>query len=875
MIYRFIDQYGTFKIKNPHQYNLYLPLTDAQGKLLSAISPSLAGDIKRDNDHFLTLPTSIEDLRSNLLSRREFFLHCNSKVFRLSSPNKNDILEAGLFFQRLKKRIAGLEIEILNFVPFDIPAEVMRIRIKNISNRKKEIFATSFIPLFGRSEKNIRDHRHVSSLLNRIILKKYGIILKPTMVFDERGHKENFVCYYVLGYQGIKRPPLGQFPTLDYFYGSGNIEQPEAIYRDITPVTRIQASFQGKEVCAALRFPKIEIRPKFSTEYVLLMGIEDSMETIEKRFRLLNTPGKVQDRFNKTRSFWQGYYSSIRFNFGDKNFNGWLTWVCLQPTLRRLFGCSFLPHFDYGKGGRGWRDLWQDALTLLLTEPDKAKEIITKSFRGVRLDGSNATIITSDGGFIADRNRINRVWMDHGIWPYLTTRLYIDRTGDVDFLLFKTTYFRDHQLSRAQQIDTDFSQQDFLQRTIKGKIYFGTILEHLLVQQLVQFFNVGKHNIIRLENADWNDGLDMAAKKGESVAFSCMYAHNLKGLCELLSALRTKTKTVELAKELKILLDRVSGKPIDYDNYYNKQQVLDKYFSLIRNLSGEKIKVPIDNLIEDLRDKYNHMVSWIQKHQWLPEGVFNGYYDNKGKRFEGRNKYGMRLMLASQVFPIMSGIAQTNQIRKIWQNINKYLYDQQLGGFRLNTYVGPLYMDLGRAFGFVYGDKENGAFFSHMNVMFANALYRRGFVTEGWTVFNSLYRMATSQYAAIGPCLPEYFDSQGRGKYLFLTGSASWYIYTLLEEVLGVKFSFGRLFVGPKLVSGQFVKKSIVVELKIGAYPLRIIYLFKKKNSRINQCLALKKVTCNRIDLSSFRHDCLIPTELLNKTQNTIRIELA
>ena len=31
-----------------------------------------------------------------------------------------------------------------------------------------------------------------------------------------------------------------------------------------------------------------------------------------------------------------------------------------------------------------------------------------------------------------------------------------------------------------------------------------------------------------------------------------------------------------------------------------------------------------------------------------------------------------------------------------------------------------------------YGEKENGAVFSHMTVMYANALYQRGFVKEGY-----------------------------------------------------------------------------------------------------------------------------------------------
>ncbi len=33
-------------------------------------------------------------------------------------------------------------------------------------------------------------------------------------------------------------------------------------------------------------------------------------------------------------------------------------------------------------------------------------------------------------------------------------------------------------------------------------------------------------------------------------------------------------------------------------------------------------------------------------------------------------------------------------------------------------------------FGFAYGEKENGAVVSHMAVMYANALYKQGFIKE-------------------------------------------------------------------------------------------------------------------------------------------------
>ena len=471
MIYKFIDDKGTFTVKNPQRYNLYFPLTDKDGGLLSSISPNLSGDIKKDNDHFLTPPVSFVDLKNNLLTRRDFFLRIDKKIIRLSYPCDRESLEAGFLYHKIIKKVNPLCVEILNFVPYNLPVEIMWVKIINKGKKSIEITPTSFIPLYGRAEKNLKDHRHVSSLLNRIELDKYGIILRPTMIFDEQGHRENKTLYYVLGYENNKKPPLGQFPTLEYFCGEGSLIAPQAIGSNIKPVKRKLVDFDGKETIAAFRFSHRKIKASQETNYLLIIGIAEDGKSIKSVFRKFDSLAKVKKSLKETNNYWLDYLSGLSFDFKEKNFNNWLTWVKLQPVLRKLFGCSFLQHFDYGKGGRGWRDLWQDALALLLTEPQKARDLILKSFSGVRLDGSNATIITKEGEFIADRNKINRVWMDHGVWPYLTLRSYINKKGDLGFLLRKTTYFKDHQINRAKEIDKEFSQKDYLLRTKNNKIY--------------------------------------------------------------------------------------------------------------------------------------------------------------------------------------------------------------------------------------------------------------------------------------------------------------------------------------------------------------------------------------------------------------------
>ena len=65
---------------------------------------------------------------------------------------------------------------------------------------------------------------------------------------------------------------------------------------------------------------------------------------------------------------------------------------------------------------------------------------------------TNATIIgIKQGEFIADRNNITRVWMDHGAWPFLTTKLYIEQRGDIEFLLEKQSYFKDIHRKEEQK----------------------------------------------------------------------------------------------------------------------------------------------------------------------------------------------------------------------------------------------------------------------------------------------------------------------------------------------------------------------------------------------------------------------------------------
>ncbi|MGC9333152.1 MAG: GH36-type glycosyl hydrolase domain-containing protein [Anaerolineae bacterium] len=837
--WHFVDDKGTFALPDPqHHTYLYFPLVNEQG-LVAAVTPTLHGDVKAGQHRFLTLPVSAEDLHISRAARNFWVNVAGYGAWSATGNSARQMaqnfvtgdaeqveVQAGFLWHRVTRTspTLGLRAEITSFVPSggDLPVEaslveLMKVVLTNDGPAPLTLTPTAAIPIYGRSADRVRDHRHVTSLLNRIHTGPYGVLVQPTLTFDERGHQPNTVTYAVFGAEGDGTAPVAFFPLLETFIGpGGSLDWPQAVVSPDNPGFGAGQILSGYEAMGGLRFRPITLEPGQRQAYVLVLGIMDPNTDVEAIMARYGDQARFETWLDRTKSHWAQKVATLQVNLGDARLNGWLRWVALQPILRRICGNSFLPYHDYGRGGRGWRDLWQDQLALLLMEPGGVRDHLLSNFGGIRLDGSNATIIgDTPGEFRADRNDIPRVWMDHGAWPLTTTQFYLDYSGDLAFLLEEQVYFKDPWIHRTQAVDDDWKPENGTQlRTAAGEIYRGSILEHLLVQHLTAFFHVGEHNIIRLEGADWNDGLDMARQRGESVAFTALYASNLRALSQLVLALgRLDLTEVELLAELLPLLDRLNA-PVDYDAVAAKQSRLDEYFAATQHLiSGERVAVTLDDLSADLAAKADWLYTHLREQEWLPQseelGWFNGYYDEEGQRLEGEYAEGVRMTLTGQVFALMGGIATDEQARQIARAADQYLYDADVGGYRLNTDFGPdtdrLSMSLGRCFGFAFGHKENGAMFSHMAVMYANALYKRNLVREGFAVLDGIYRHSQNlSKSGIYPGVPEYVEPGGRGMYPYLTGSASWYLLTMLTEVLGIKGRLGDLVLEPKLMPEQF-----------------------------------------------------------------------
>lgn len=880
---KFIDGYGSFLMEQPENISyLYFPLASETG-LKSSVTPNLGGDAKLDQETFLLEPVSSENLHNNRSVRNFWFMKKGTGAYsaagasaeqeaaRFSPMQDTSKVTAGFMWHTLKRSstLFGLASEITSFIPVNCNVEIMYVTVENQSESTQELIPCAAIPIYGRSADNIRDHRNVTSMLHRIKTNENGILVRPTMSFDERGHRFNETIYYVLGCTGDGHSPESFYPTVEDFLGEGGTyTHPRAVYEQYAGCPPFSKA-AGKEAMGALRFGKVSLAPGEKADYIILLGAENSEGNIDDILQSCNTADKVQAALAETKAYWQKK-NSVSFHTKDNDFDNWMKWICFQPFLRRLFGCSFLPHHDYGRGGRGWRDLWQDCLSLLFMEPANVGTMIAKNFGGVRVDGTNATIIgEGDGNFIADRNGIARVWMDHALWPLMTTQLYIDQTGDVEILTREVPYFKDAQTMRGSDYDSLWNHEyGSRQRTRSNTICTGSILEHLLIQQLTAFYDVGEHNIYKLHGADWNDALDMAQERGESVAFTCAYAGNLMNLAAMIRLLdsRSDIHTAQLMEETLVLLNNDSD---IYDNIDKKHELLTDYLTRCKhNVSGKYVNISLSALAINLIQKATWLREYLETHEWISgdeeEGWFNSYYDNHGKAVEGFFDDHVRMMLTGQVFAIMGYVATDLQIQKIVKSADHYLYRKEIGGYRLNTDFHELKFDMGRMFGFAYGEKENGAVFSHMAVMYANALYRRGFAKEGWKALKTLADTALDfDTSHIYPGIPEYFRSDGRGMYHYLTGAASWFMMTMITEVFGVRGEAGDLVIYPRLLAEQFDSDGIAsITITFAGKQFEIVY--ENKDHKDFGEYTIDSAICDETDLPiSEESFAVLPQETL------------
>ncbi|WP_162151185.1 GH36-type glycosyl hydrolase domain-containing protein [Haploplasma modicum] len=798
------------KIKKTINYNqgYYLPLVNLKG-LVGSVTPYLSGDLKKGYYNYALEPISELGL-FNLSNKRNIIFYVDGERLDLNGQTEKQLnesfeYEVDKLSQVITRNNEKIKMETTSFISINENVEIHLVRIVNTSKKIISLEAVTSVPMYSRSPENIHDHRHVTSLLNIVEVVENGIINKPTLTFDERGHKLNDVIYSVHSFCD-KAKVSNYIPIIDEYISGGTMMYPKGLKSSKYNVGSI---IKGYECMGAMRFENVNLNPGEEVNYSIIIGVEDEIEKINNNINKYSNFENIKKELKNVKNFYKELNNYINFNVESEKRIDQLKWVTLQPILRRYLGNSYLPHHDYGHGGRGWRDLWQDLLSLIYSADKSVSESIYENFAGVRIDGSNATIIGEKvGEFKSDRNQIVRVWSDHGAWPLLTTKLYIDETGDLDILFKKQKYFEDGFTHYSKMKKPTSSDNNILM--LNGKVYEGTILEHLLLQNLIGYFNIGEHGFTRLEDADWNDGLDMANKKGETIPFTMFYLENLRVLADILS--KIDQSNIEIFESLSKLVNEEFN-IFDYFNEVSSNKGLNKV-NIDKNILSNKLKSLASKREETILQKA------IINNQY-----YQSYVDNDGNFLDSEKT----MSLTAQTMALMNNIPSKDFAIKVAEATRDKLFDNKIGGYRLNSDYKKILTNMGRAYGFAYGHKENGAVFCHMATMYTYGLYNYDLVNYGNEAVMTLLNQALKEESQVLAGVPEYYNNQGKGKYMFLTGTASWLIKLYREQIFGINMNYGELLFNPKLVKNDFINGVAEIETYIKNKKIKIKYINQKE----------------------------------------------
>ncbi len=767
------------------------------------------------------------------------------------TETKNPKYEMGLGYVTFSGTSEKMKLSVSAtvFVPLEEMAELWMVEIKNNSSKAKTVDFIPVVPIFGGNRAYVEYHRDVVRLYNKSKIDK-SIKILPGLEWIEGSTGPSDICYFMSSETEKGRKGDRFYSDRETFLGpNGMWLKPESILKNIAP----QKQCYGKEAVGAVEFKKITIPAGKSVKFVVVNGItfygsKDADKIIKKY-----SYKKAQKAFDDLNAYWQERCSRVRITTGNSDFNIlWNTWWCYQLSMRYWFGNTAHPQTDYGSDFAGWRDFWQDMMAATVIDPKGLEERTLKTLEGIRLDGTNATrFFARTKEFGSDE--VHGLWCDHPYWTAQTVMILVNFLGDPKFLFREGIgYFKDAYQDRGETKNQDWKKGYIeSQKTLNGKKHTGTVLEHLLVQIMTMFYDVGKNNLLKQKRADWNDAVDQV--KGENVTFTFAVAQNCNEVANLLEKISKdlNISEIEVFEEFTLLIENWKDGVNDISSS-ERQAKLKKYLGKVNTaVSGKKVKIKVEKILKDLRAKAQLSIDNANRKAWNGH-YYSGYIFEDGKPVDTVfNKSALskknptsddfEMMLMPQTWSLVSGGAdKIKAASKVIDSAFKYLFDKEVGAMKLNY---PAYTKfdktIGRITGFAPGTKENNAIFSHANLFFVWALIKMGMPDEAYKVFSGINPLNHEhEIIRTGPWIPEYYVSSdnpniaGRGEYPVLTGSCAWTRYAFQNFFFGVRGLIDGLLIDPRLPAvKEFKESSLEIKFRGALYKIKFHNPSLKKNT--------------------------------------------
>ncbi len=293
----------------------------------------------------------------------------------------------------------------------------------------------------------------------------------------------------------------------------------------------------------------------------------------------------------------------------------------------------------------------------------------------------------------------------------------------------------------------------------KGDIYYGTLLEKLLVLCATKFATLDSYGMgVEMEGGKpgWYDALNgLPGIFGSSMAETYELARMLDGT---IAALKRCPGEVAVFEELGCLLDELELiNKIEQDNLKEQEEVIsfwnrindakeiyrDKTFS---GILGKKVTYASSRLVEMLEGFRATVALGIEKACRLGDGICPTYFSYKVLDYEKEvDEIKIKKFQVQSVPDFLEGPVRYLKLdrtkeekQELYQAVKKSeLYDQKLKMYRVNTSLQEASYELGRARAFTPGWLENESIWLHMEYKYLLEVLKSGLYKEFFADFKN------------------------------------------------------------------------------------------------------------------------------------------
>lgn len=449
--------------------------------------------------------------------------------------NSPYLISHGQGYSIYKHTSHGINQELLVFAPVDGNVKISRLRLKNLTSRKRIISVTYFAELVlgvNRAQSAPFIITEIDAATGAIIAKNpYNNDFASRAAFiATSAENKTWTC-----------------DRQEFVGRNGTLARPAAMLR-----TNLSgASGAGLDPCAALS-TDIEIAPDEIGEIVFLLGEEDSLENARGSVLRFSQKRIVAEEFNRVREFWDKTTGAIQVKTPDESLDLMMNRWLLYQTL----ACRFWARtaFYQSSGAFGFRDQLQDSMALIYTRPDLTRAHILRAAAHQFKEGdvqhwwhepSNAGV----------RTRIS----DNLIWLVYVTCFYAEKTADASIFDETVSFLEAPVLA-------DGEMEAYLRPVISGES--ATIFEHC-VRAVEKSLVVGAHGLPLIGAGDWSDGLNRVGNlgKGESVWLGWFLAKSLENFAKICEDRKESKQAKKYLAHAELLIKNIEKNGWDGDWY--------------------------------------------------------------------------------------------------------------------------------------------------------------------------------------------------------------------------------------------------------------------------------------------------------------------